>query len=251
MPSIEELKKICQGRPDKHDFYMWGVIRKISVYFTWVFVKTPITPNQLTLLSIAFGLLGSLFFISPNPWYWVAGWVVVHLHFILDQCDGEVAYYKKKVTKFGYFFDEIAHPIVNIFFFAMLTIGIYNMTKTVESVVLGTILIFVASIHRMVGLYEDYSDKVMFKVKTKKIDMPKGWVRRIVGIPKGLGGYFHIFLVAAILDIATENSILPTALPTPVNYRAAFLFIMAIGFCAVLMKRIYNLRNRLKEEKLV
>lgn len=250
MPSIKELRKICQDRPDKHDFYMWAVARKVSIYLTWLFIRTPITPNQITSFSIMLGLLGSLFFISPNPWYWVVGWLIVNLHFILDQCDGEVAYYKNKVTKFGYFFDEIAHPVVNIFFFAMLAMGIYNITKVFKYAAIGTVLVFEVSIYRMVGLYEDYLDKVMFKAKAKKIDMPKSWIKRIGGIPSGLGGYFHIFLVATVLDIATENSILPSMLPTSMGYREVFLFIMAVGFCGFLMKRIYNLRNRLKEEKI-
>ena len=152
MPSIDELKKICQDRPDKHDFYMWGVIRKISIYLTWLFVRTPITPNQLTVFSIGFGLMGALFFLSPNPWYWIAGWLVINLHLILDQCDGEVAYYKKKVTKFGYLFDQISHPIVNTFFFLMVMIGVYSMTNNLLYLFLGAILTFSVSIYRLAGL---------------------------------------------------------------------------------------------------
>lgn len=246
MPSIEELRKICQDRPDKHDFYMWGIIRKISIRLTWLFVKTPITPNQITTLSIMFGLLGSLGVLYSNPWYWVVGWIVIHLHLILDQCDGEVAYYKKNVTKFGYFFDEISHPIVNTFFFVMLMIGVYNITNDLLYLFFGAILVFSVSIYRMVGLYESYISKEMFKITTKKADMPKSWVKRIIGIPKGLGGYFHIFLVSAVLDIASETlNFLPA-----INYRAGFLMVMAIGFPVILLKKIYNLKKYLKDEKL-
>lgn len=243
MPTIENLRKICQDRSDKHDFYMWGVIRKISIYLTWIFVRTSITPNQITTVSIIFGLIGSLFFLFSEPWYWIVGWVVINLHLILDQCDGEVAYYKKKVTKFGYFFDEISHPIVNIFFFVMLTIGVYNMTGDLSFLFCGVLLIFSVSIYRMVGLYEDSVKKEMFKIKTKKISMPKSWARRIVGLPRGLGGYFHIFLVAAVLDVLAKNLILEL----PISFRVIFLVVMVVGFLSILIKRIYNFKRCLKD----
>ena len=246
MPNIEELKKICQDRSDKHDFYMWGVIRKISIYLTWLFVRTPITPNQLTVFSIGFGLIGALFFLSPNPWHWIAGWFVINLHLILDQCDGEVAYYKKKVTRFGYFFDEISHPIVNTFFFVMLMVGAYNITNDFSYIFLGGVLVFSVSIYRMVGLYEAYINKEMFKIKTHKISMPENWIRRIGGIPWGLGGYFHIFLVAAILDIINGSS----ALTIPFSFREVFLVVMAIGFPVMLIRRIYMFKSHLKSDKI-
>jgi len=246
MPSIEELKRICQDRPDKHDFYMWGVIRKISIYFTWIFVRSPTTPNQITMLSIIFGLIGSSFFLSPNPWYWVVGWFVINLHLILDQCDGEVAYYKKNITKFGYFFDQMSHPIVNTFFFLMLTIGVYNMTNNILYLILGgSLVLSLSAFYRMVGLYEAHIKKEMFKIKTKKIDMPKSWIRRIVGMPRGLGGYFHVFLVAAVLDIAAGDIFSPS-----INFRVIFLVVVGACFLVVLIKRIYNLKKRLKDEKL-
>jgi len=246
MPTIEELRRICQDRPDKHDFYMWGVIRKISIYFTWMFVRTPITPNWITILSISFGLVGSSFFLSPNPWYWVVGWLVINLHLILDQCDGEVAYYKKNIMKFGYFFDQMSHAIVNTLFFLMLTIGIYNMTNNILYLILGgSLVLSLSAFYRMVGLYEAHINKEMFKIKTKKVDMPKSWVRRIIGIPRGLGGYFHIFLVAAVLDIVAGDMFSPS-----INFRVFFLVVVGICFLVVLIKRILSLEERLKDEKL-
>lgn len=245
MPTIEELKKICQDRPNKRDFYMWGIIRKISIYLTWFFIKTPITPNQLTILSIIFGLIGSLFFLFSNPWYWVIGWFVINVHLILDQCDGEVAYYKKRITKFGYFFDEISHPIVNLFFLLMVTIGIFNMTKNAIYLFLGGLLILSISIFRMFGLYDDYVKNRMFKIRTKKIDMPKSWIKRIIGIPKGLGGYFHVFLVPAVLDLLALMMFKET-----VNFRGITLAITSIVFPVFLIKKIYDFKKSLKDEKL-
>jgi phosphatidylglycerophosphate synthase len=244
--SIEELKKICQNRTYKHDVYMWCVARKISIYITSLFIRTNITPNQITSFSILFGMLGSLFFLSANPWYWILGWGIINVHLILDQCDGEVAFYKKKVSKFGYFFDELSHPIVNTFFFAMIALSVYSMTNDILYLFFGITLVFSASIYRMVGLYEDYMSKSMFKMRTHKTEMPRSWVKRILSIPHGLGGYFHIFLLAALGDLVLTSF----GIHAPLNMRAAVLIVMSVGFPLLLIRRVYNFKERLKDEKL-
>lgn len=246
MATIEELRKICQDRPDKHDFYMWGIIRKISIYLTWLIVRTHITPNQVTSLSIAFGIVGSLFFLSPNPWYWIAGWLVINLHLILDQCDGEVAYYKKNVTKFGYFFDELSHPIVNIFFFNTIMMSIYFMTNAPIFLFFGSALVFSNSIYRIVGLYEDHINKEMFKLKTRRLDTPESWFIRIVNMPRGLGGYFHIFFVAAIFDIIS----IALYSQSMGDFRVGALVIMGTSFPILLIRRIYSFKKRIKDSKI-
>lgn len=248
-PTIDQLRKATQDRPDKHDFYMWGVARKISVYFTWLFVRTSIKPNWITALGIIFGFVGCIMFTYANPIFWVFGWIIANMYFILDQVDGEVARYKNMVTKFGYFFDEISHPILNNTLFFAASFGLFTYSGNVLVLLFGITALFFLSLLRFVGTYSDFVTKNMFKLSSEKIEMPKNWLKRLASIPLGLGGYFHIFLVAAILDIF---------LPLEMNYgqffisgfRELFLIILTAAIPIVAIWKIISLRKTLKDSRL-
>ena len=248
-PSIAQLRKATQDRPDKHDFYMWGVIRKISVYVTWLAVRTPITPNQITLFSMIFGLAGASFFASANPLWWLVGWAIVNVHLVLDQVDGEVARWRKAMTKFGYFFDEITHPIVNTALFVAVSIGVYSALGDVRLLFAGMIFVFSASIMRMIGLYSDYASKGMYKLRTQRIGTPKNWARRIANIPSGLGGYFHVFAFAALLDLCVAMFAVGTTSPIS-SVRELFFLMASIVIPLLCVKRAAMLRKTLKDSRL-
>ena len=63
MKSIKELRNICQ-KPvvAGNHWYLRYVIRIISIYFTKLFLHTPIGPNQISLLMIFIGVAGGVFF---------------------------------------------------------------------------------------------------------------------------------------------------------------------------------------------
>ena len=248
-PTIEQLRKICQDRPDKHDFYMWGVARKVSIYITWLAVRTPITPNQITLLSLLFGVAGAAFFASVSPVYWIVGWLVVNAHLILDQVDGEVAYYKKMLTKFGYFFDEITHPIVNAALFMAVAASAYYASNNPNMLFLGMTFLYSALILRAIGVYSDFATNRMFKLKTERREMPRSWIGRITSMPFGLGGYFHIFVAAAILDIFFTFTIGYGDFIVG-SFRELFFVSAAIAMFLAVIGKMFNLRGKLKDSRI-
>ena len=248
-PTIDQLRKATHDRPDKHDFYMWGVIRKISIYFTWMFVRTPITPNQITLLSLLFGVAGATFFSSADPMYWLAGWFVVNMHLVLDQADGETARWKKMSTKFGYFFDEITHPLVNVALFAAASVGVYAAANDVRILMVGLSLVFSAWTLRASGLYSDFISGSMFKLRTDVKSTPTGWLKRVAGIPTGLGGYFHVFAAAALLDILFSFRFEYGGFAIG-SSRELFLVAAAVAIPVMALRKAYALRKRLKDSRL-
>jgi len=248
-PTMEQLRKVTQDRPDKHDFYMWSVMRRISIYVTWLSVRTPVTPNQITLLSLLAGLAGAAFFASSDPLYWLAGWLVVNIHLILDQVDGEVARWKKMTTKFGYFFDEVTHPIVNTALFVAAAMGLYAMSGDAQMLVVGLTLVFSASVLRMAGVYSDYASKNMYKLETRKLGAPKSWVARIAGVPFGLGGYFHVLSLAALLDVLFIAPVVNVGI-TISSSREIFFLAMAAAVPLFCVKKIFRLRKTLKDSRL-
>ena len=60
-PTIKNLKKVI-GRPNEIDPYAKYIIRPISIWFTWVFVRTPLTANHVTIIQEIFGIIGAVLF---------------------------------------------------------------------------------------------------------------------------------------------------------------------------------------------
>src|SRR5712671_2689653 len=82
---LQSLIKDTEGFMSRH------VERRISLAITRRLVATSITPNAMTLVSLAVGLLGAPFFLSPDPLLQVTGSLLFLTHSILDGCDGELA----------------------------------------------------------------------------------------------------------------------------------------------------------------
>ena len=92
------------------------VNRKISLAVSRALAGTGVTPNAMTLVSVAIGLAGALFFLSPERWSGIVGASLFLLHSILDGCDGELARLKFQESRLGglldYWGDNVVHAAV-------------------------------------------------------------------------------------------------------------------------------------------
>lgn len=96
---------------------------------------TDVKPNQITILSLAFLLVGSIFFLRGEYVYQVLGATFALVYMILDCVDGSIAKVKNLCSKFGQWLDGIigfvSHPLL-IF---CLAAGIY----TRQALILGSL----------------------------------------------------------------------------------------------------------------
>jgi len=103
--SITELRKICQeSRYENEGGMPWferNFYRRISIYFTKVFLKTGMSANQVTVIGALIGLIAGLFLAFANPLYWIIGVLFFYLVLIFDRVDGEVARYKNLASPGG------------------------------------------------------------------------------------------------------------------------------------------------------
>jgi hypothetical protein len=103
--SIKSLRERVQKTYEKEEFWAYYFIRRISIYITAFIIKTGITPNQLTVVGIFFGLLSSVFFILGGVGYSLIGVLFYELSYLFDCIDGEVARYKEQHSKKGMWYD--------------------------------------------------------------------------------------------------------------------------------------------------
>ncbi len=120
----EAEDRLLHGLVKKQDGLLTRLIsRKISLAATRRLARTRITPNGMTLICAALGLLGAWSFASPAPTRQIAGGVLFLLHSILDGCDGELARLKFQESRLGGVLDFWCDNIVHVAVFSAFAIA--------------------------------------------------------------------------------------------------------------------------------
>ncbi len=102
---------------------IFPLVRHLPYRLTPILLKTSITPNQITTISLILGLIGAICFTQAN---WMAGTIgglLLVASYTFDNCDGEVARIKTLSSEFGAKFDDMADWIIDASFFAALGYG--------------------------------------------------------------------------------------------------------------------------------
>jgi phosphatidylglycerophosphate synthase len=98
--------------------------RRVSIPISRRLIKFPITPNMVSLFTLALGLAAGVCFAAGGYWNFLAGAVLGVVTSILDGCDGEVARLKLQVSDFGCWMDTFCDYLYYIVTFAGITIGL-------------------------------------------------------------------------------------------------------------------------------
>lgn len=112
-PTLDELRAEVQpdwvmARSAEHwtgTLYM----RRLSIYLSWLFVRTPITPNGVTWLMILAGALAGPALLLPGLLGPIVAVLLAQLQMLLDCCDGEIARWRRVSSPRGIFLDQLGH----------------------------------------------------------------------------------------------------------------------------------------------
>jgi phosphatidylglycerophosphate synthase len=131
--------------------------RSIAYVVVPVLARTPLTPNQVTLLSLVTGLV-SAWTVAQGPAHAVTGALWLALSFVLDNCDGELARRQSRASGIGSWLDTVGDMVVNAALFLGLGIGLAHEpgspwwlhvgVVTAGSVVFSYVASFAVQVHR-------------------------------------------------------------------------------------------------------
>jgi phosphatidylglycerophosphate synthase len=119
--------------------------RRVSIPISRQLIKTSITPNMVSLFTLALSLVAGAFFAFGGYWNCVLGAVLGVWGSILDGCDGEVARLKLQVSDFGCWLDTICDYLYYFVTFAGVTIGVLR-TKGDPSLAGWSMAMFVGAV---------------------------------------------------------------------------------------------------------
>lgn len=106
--------------------------RRISNRITKLLIKTPITPNQISIFNLLLTVFTAWLISFGKPLNTILGGLLFQLTSILDGCDGEVAQIKLKDSKLGAYMDTVTDHVSYFFFISGAALGAYNASHDVS-----------------------------------------------------------------------------------------------------------------------
>jgi len=160
---IEAEKKIDQPSGPYSDSPVIDryIIRKISGLISGFLSRTPVSPNQVTIISLILGIISGVFFSLGEYTYTITAGLLYFLSTVFDQCDGEVARLKQMETEFGRNLDIIVDAITNAVIVVGITIAVYMK--------MGTALVIIAGFFAMTGITISLLQATYFSHYNKKV----------------------------------------------------------------------------------
>jgi phosphatidylglycerophosphate synthase len=116
--------------------------RKLSAWFSRWFVRMPLTPNHVTLIAWAIGLLAALSFAHGSWVSGVLGALLLQWSSVIDCCDGEVARLKFLESTSGYYLDITCDNIVHVAVFVGIAWSGYQELGQTHVLLLGGLAAF-------------------------------------------------------------------------------------------------------------
>jgi len=136
-------KNLLKGSGLSNDSFMDKTItRFFSRQLTRFFLKTPLSPNMITILSLFIGLISAKFFLQGTHANSIIGAGLLLLSAWIDCTDGEVARLKFSESKIGGKLDILCDNLVHFAVFFAIGMGLYQSTGDNIFVLLGALAVF-------------------------------------------------------------------------------------------------------------
>ena len=155
---LANLKKVSDGPVSRY------LNRPISIRISKYLLKKSITPNQISLFSFIFSMVGALFFFFGGYANLLIGGILAQMASIIDGCDGEIARLKFQTSEFGGWYDAVLDRYADAFLLFGLTYYAYFLGENLLYLFIG----FLAIIGSFVNSYTaDKYDGLMKKNLTR------------------------------------------------------------------------------------
>ena len=144
---LEDFKALHEAQLRKsglsHDSPITRMLsRPVSRFLTRILVNTPVTPNQITLISFFVGLISAFLFSQVGYANSVIAAILLVVSTWIDGVDGEIARVKFMETDIGKKLDIYCDNIIHFLVFTAIGCGIYLKTGEVIFLYLGTCLLY-------------------------------------------------------------------------------------------------------------
>lgn len=204
--SIKKLREICQ-KPviNRNTWYPRIFARKISIYFTWLFILFKIKTFPVVVLMWLSGIFASYIFTFGSYPYYVVAVLVLQFWFVLDHVDGELARYWKEVSAKGIFKDKLNHYFVHPLIFLGIGIGMYRQFNNPLMLVFGGFTAYFLLLQDLINIAKrDSVNALKTKNRTnlkEKLNFKNILFKKVTELVYKIPGMMNIITLAAIFNL--------------------------------------------------
>jgi len=139
---VVSIYRSSKKRKDINWFTEW-VARPPAAFFVYALKGTPITPNQVTLLSLLVCAgAGAIYLFLPGHAWLIAATLVFELSFVLDCVDGQLARLRDIASPLGHLFDFLVDEIKAMMVLGCVTVRLWRNTDDVLYLIVGLAALF-------------------------------------------------------------------------------------------------------------
>ena len=183
---IATLRRICHADKVAQNSSPWYVLqRRVSIYLTWLLLRTGLNPNHVTLISVGLGLLGGVLLAMRPAELSLAGALAFVAHQLFDKVDGDIARFRKTYSIVGVYLDELGHGVAFAGIFVGLglhiawrTPGGEALTAVLLTSTLGALAMVLCRQHKSVGFLL-YAQNVLTHPELIPRRRADGWSRAL------------------------------------------------------------------------
>ena len=140
----------CQAAERKLDRWLYkatdGIFarlnRRVSVRISRRIMNCAITPNMISLFTLAVSFVSGLFFALGGYWHMLTGALLSLAASVLDGCDGEIARLKLQESDFGTWLDTICDYLYYLFIFGGMAVGFWRSSGKTSYLAWAVLLFF-------------------------------------------------------------------------------------------------------------
>lgn len=111
---------------EKNNLFGCFVLRRISFYLTWLFVRLGISANEVTGISILMGCIGCILLAFGSYTSMITGALILNIWALLEFVDGNVARATHSCSNYGAFIDDLNAYTVSVLFFISVGVGAFH-----------------------------------------------------------------------------------------------------------------------------
>jgi len=250
---LNKLKEIVQ-LPVQHtdSWYIKLIGRRVSIYFTYMLLKTPLSANQATILYVLIGYIACYFFAAGGLYGMVIGAIFCHLFLIFDCVDGEIARYRKQTSLTGKYFDNLTHYMFEPLMFFSISLGLYAKYDYLFILIMGMLsAVFYSYSLRLTfdlkfrpilnEIISSGLDIKNYKVHANDPSTFSGLISKFAKLVFGFGSTITIILLVAIFDFIYPSGFV--FLSYEVNLMVIFIILYGAIMPLIFLVKMYILIN--------
>jgi phosphatidylglycerophosphate synthase len=222
-------------KPQRHNIFE-AYFSKISKLLLPLFLRTSLTPNQITFISGIFGVIGALLLLFGNYNLNIISGIFIQIFAILDLVDGDVARAKDLRSDRGMWLDIFFDKTNDFLIILCFTLGVYLIRPIPIILFLGMCLMGINFYIQFIMVLNDY----LFKVnRTANIELINS-SNKIRSISSSLIGRIIIFYRAHISLQHSQFLVLISLFLLLNQLEFGLYFITIHGLISLLLSMIIN-----------